>query len=65
MEKTITAQEALDIEEAILFTIMTLTPIDLDKDTLCEMAHGIFCGWCEAEEITAIEERFNVIDAED
>lgn len=65
MGKIITAQEALDIEKAILFTIMMLMPIALGKDTLCDMTREIFLDWCEAEGIDGINETFNVIETED
>lgn len=65
MGKIITAQEALNIQKAILFAILVLVPVDLDKNSLCDMTNQIFLDWCEAEGITAISEPFNVIETED
>ena len=65
MGKIITAQEALDIQKAILFAILVLVPIDLDKNTLCDMTNKMFLDWCEAKGVTAISESFNVIETED
>lgn len=55
MKRIITTQEALDIEKAILFAILGLVPIDLDKNTLCVMTRKIFLDWCEAEGVAAID----------
>lgn len=65
MGKIITAKEALDIEKAILFAIMSILPDDLDEDTLCVMTRAIFLRWCEAEEVIAIDKRFGEIEVED
>lgn len=65
MGKIITAKEALDIEKAILFTVMSLMPADLDEDTLCTMTRAIFLRWCEAEDVVAIDNRFGIIEVED